>query len=227
LTITQNPVANNLVEPTIDLFDWIRGETLNEIAIFLKKMKVPFDYLPDLLQKPDIYPGKTIGLEQIIERFLNITISKHFKTIQAEGLPIKYVIDNIRKNLFQGGWSVKKYQNITMATIGGDDAQKSLSTSRIDEPPRLLPVKNKVHKVKSKPKSKKRSKRSVKIKVPTKDKRRDISNQCDYCGDYVKTRKTHVNICQNPSHHRFCSDKCKISWIFGLNEINEKKSQED
>lgn len=216
--------VNNLVEPKIDLFDWIRGETLNEIAIYLKNRDIRFDYLPDFLENPAIYPGKIIGLKQIIERFLNKIISKHFKAIQAEGLPIKYVIDNVKKNFFQGGWSVKKYQNITMANGGGDDARKALSTSRIDEPLRLLPVKNKVHKVKSKPKPKKRGPKTKTIK---KGKIGAKLNQCDYCGANARLIKIHVNICQNPTRHHFCSDKCKRSWIFGLNQINKKISQED
>ena len=218
---------NNIVDDHLWLIDQIREETLQKIGGFFDSINIEFGDLLKFLKNPVIYPGKTIGLEQIIERFLNVTISNYYKKIQTEGLPIKFLINTVRENLFQGSWNVKRDLNITMATRGGNDARKALSTSRIDEPPRLISIKNKTYKAKSKQKPKKRSKRSVKIKVPMKDKRRDISNQCDYCGAYVKTRKTHINICQNPPHHHFCSKECKISWIFGLNEINEKISQED
>jgi hypothetical protein len=223
VTLIQKSV-NNLIGPKIDLFDWIRGETLNEIAIYLKNRNIPFDNLLDFLENPAIYPGKIIGLKQIIERFLNKTISKHFKTIQAEGLSIKFVLNMVRKNLFQGGWSVKKYQNIAMANRGGDDARKALSPSRIDEPPRLLHIKNKAPKAKLKPKPKKRGSKAKSIK---KAKISAKLNQCDYCGSNARLIKIHINICQNPARHRFCSDDCKRSWIFGLIEINEKISQED
>ena len=226
MTLIQKSVVNNLVEPKIDLFDWIRGETLNEIAIYLKNRNIHFDYLLDFLESPAIYPGKTIGLKQIIERFLNLTISKHYKTIQAEGLPIKYVIDNVRKNLFQEGWSFNRDLNITMATRGGDDARKAISPSRIDEPPRSLPLKNKVHRAKSKPKPKKRVPKIKAFKVYRED--AELRGLCKHCGANIKIRYTsnfvHVNICQNPARYHFCSKECKINWIFGL---NEKTSQEE
>jgi hypothetical protein len=223
VTLIQKPVADTFIEPKIDLFDWIRGETLNEIAIYLKNMNIHFDYLPDFLENPAIYPGKIIGLEQIIERFLNVTISKYYKKIQAEGLPIKFVINMVRKNLFEGGWDINRNLNITMATRGGDDARKDIITSRIDEPPRLLSVKNKGYKTKSKPKPKKRG---PKVKTIKKVKISAKPNQCDYCDAYIKIRTTnnfiHINIRQNPKTHYFCSKECKINWIFGLNEIITK-----
>ena len=219
MTLIQKPIANLLVEPKIDLFDWIRRETLDEIDNFLKKIKIPFDCLPDFLEKPIIYPGKSVGINQIIERFLNLTISKHYKEIQAERLPVKFVINSVKESLFQGGWDVKRDSNIMVATRGGDDARKAINTSRIDEPPRLLLVKNKVHKAKSKPKPKKRG---PKVKTIKKVKISAKPNQCDYCDAYIKTRKIHVNIRQNPKTHYFCSKECKINWIFGLNEIITK-----
>jgi hypothetical protein len=214
VTLIQKHV-NNIIGPKIDLFDWIRGETLDEIAAFLKNMNIPFDCLPDFLENPIIYPGKTIGLKQIIERFLNLTISKYYKEIRAEGLPIKFVINTIRENLFQGGWNINRYSNITVATREGDDARKAVSASRIDEPHRLSPVKNKIPKTKSKLKPKKRD---PKVKTIKKVKISAKPNQCDYCGAYIKIRYTsnfiHINICQNPKYHHFCSKECKISWIF-------------
>jgi YHS domain-containing protein len=60
-----------------------------------------------------------------------------------------------------------------------------------------------------------------------KDKRRDISNQCDYCGAYIKIRTTnnfiHINIRQNPKTHYFCSKECKINWIFAPLEDKVKE----
>jgi hypothetical protein len=213
LATTQKQTFNqdNIVDAHLWLIDQIREETLDAIANYLKNMNVPFDCLPNFLKNPIIYPGKIVGLEQIIERFLNLTISKHYKEIQAEGLPVKFVINSVRESLFQGGWSINRNLNITVATRGGDDARKAVSTSRIDEPPRLLPVKNKGYKTKSKPKPKKRG---PKVKTIKKVKISAKPNQCDYCGVYIKTRKIHVNICQNPKTHHFCSDECKINWIF-------------
>lgn len=209
-----NNVADTFIESKLDLIDQIRGETLNEIAIYLKNRNIHFDYLPDFLENPIGYPGKITGLKDIIERFLDKTISKCYKEIQTEGLPIKFVIDNVRKNLFQGGWDIKRYSNITMATREGDNAQKTVSASRIDEPPRLLPLKNKVYKTKSEPKKKITKVKSFKFhKEDAK-----LRALCDYCGVYIKIRTTnnfnHINICQNPKNHYFCSKECKINWIF-------------
>ena len=228
----QDLQCDNIVDVHLWLIDQIREETLDAIANYLKNMNIPFDCLPDFLENPIIYPGKTIGLKQIIERFLNLTISKYYKEIQAEGLPIKFVINTIRENLFQGGWNINRYSNITVATRGGNDARKAVSVSRIDEPPRLISIKKKVHKAKSKLKPKKRvpkikTIKKGKVKTPNICKEGTKINQCDYCGDYIKIRYTsnfiHINICQNPKYHHFCSKECKISWIFGL---NEKRSQE-
>lgn len=224
VAIIQKPVVGTFIESKLDLIDRIRGETLQEIKNFFDNLDIKFGNLIEFLKHPGIYPGKSVGLEQIIERFLNVTISKYYEEIQAEGLPIKYVLNTIKENLFQGGWDIKRYSNITMATRGVDDARKAVSTSRIDEPPRLLPLRNKAYKAKSKPKPKKRG---PKVKTIKKSKMGAKINRCDYCGSNARLIKIHINICQNPTHHHFCSDDCKISWIFGLIEINEKISHED
>ena len=222
------PIVDTFVGPKRDLIDQIRNETLDEIDNFLKNMNVTFDYLPDFLLNPAIYPGKIIGLKQIIERFLSVTISKYYFKIQQEKLSVKFVINTVRANLFQGGWDGKRFKNITMATRGGDDARKAISPSRIDEPPRSLPLKNKIHKIKSKPKPKSK-KRAPKIKAfKVYREVAELRGSCKYCGANIKIRHTsnfvHVNICQNPARYHFCSKECKINWIFGL---NEKKSQEE
>ncbi len=224
-TQKQNAVGP-IIEPKRDLIDQIRDETLAEIDNFLKYMNIPFDYLPDFLLNPAIYPGKIIGLKQIIERFLNVTISKYYFKIQQEKLSVKFVINTVRANLFQGDRYVKRFKNITVATRGGDDARKAIGPSRIDEPLRSLPIKNKAHRAKSKPKPKKRAPKIKTFKVYREDAK--LRGSCAYCGAYIKIRHTsnfiHVNICQNPTHHHFCSKECKINWIFGL---NEKTSQEE
>ena len=224
-TIQKQNVVGPIIGPKRDLIDQIRNETLDEIDNFLKNMNVPFDYLPDFLLNPAIYPGKIIGLKQIIERFLNVTISKYYFKIQQEKLSVKFVINTVRTNLFQGDRYVKRFKNITMATRGGDDARKAISPSRIDEPLRSLPIKNKAHRAKSKPKPKKRAPKIKTFKVYREDAK--LRGSCAYCGAYIKIRHTsnfvHVNICQNPARYYFCSKECKINWIFGL---NEKTSQE-
>ena len=217
MTLIQKSVVNNLVEPKIDLIDQIRDETLDEIGNFLKKIQIPFNYLPDFLKNPNWYPGNKItGLKNIIERFLEKTISKYYFKIQQEKLSVKFVINTVRTNLFQGDRYVKRFKNITMATRGGDDARKAISPSRIDEPPRLSPIKNKAHRAKSKPKPKKRGPKIKAFKVYREDAK--LRGSCAYCGAYIKIRHTsnfiHVNICQNPRKHYFCSKECKINWIF-------------
>ena len=224
------PVVDTFVGPKRDLIDQIRNETLDEIDSFLKKIQIPFNYLPDFLKNPNWYPGNKItGLKNIIERFLEKTISKYYFKIQQENLSVKFVINTVRANLFQGDRYVKRFKNITMATRGGDDARKVINPSRIDEPPRLTLLKNKVHKAKSKPKPKKRAPKIKTFKVYREDV--ELRGSCAYCGAYIKIRHTsnfiHINICQNPARHHFCSRECKINWIFGLNEINKKTSQED
>ena len=215
-TIQKQNVVGLIIGPKRDLIDQIRDETLDEIDNFLKNMNIPFDYLPDFLLNPAIYPGKIIGLKQIIERFLNVTISKYYFKIQQEKLSVKFVINTVRANLFQGDRYVKRFKNITMATRGGDDARKVINPSRIDEPPRLTLLKNKVHKAKSKPKPKKRAPKIKTFKVYREDV--ELRGSCAYCGAYIKIRHTsnfiHVNICQNPRKHYFCSKECKINWIF-------------
>lgn len=218
---------DNIVDNHLWLIDQIREETLQKIEKFLGNRNVKFEQLIEFLKKPIIYPGKIVGLKQIIERFLNLTISNYYKKIQAEGLSIKFVINTVRENLFQDGLDIKRDLNITMAIRGGDDARKTVSASRIDEPPRLLLVKNKAFKTKSNPK--KRGPKVISFKFPKED--AELRGSCDYCKAYIKLRYTsnftHINMCQNPTHRHFCSKECKISWIFSLNEINEKISQED
>ena len=218
----RNLQCSNIVDAHIWLIDQIREETLDAIANYLKNMNIHFDYLPDFLENPIIYPGKTVGLKQIIERFLDKTISKYYKKIQVEGLPIKFVIDNVRKNLFQGGWDIRRYSDIMVATRGGGGARKALSASRTDEPPRLLSFKKKVRKAKLKPK--KRGPKVISFKFPKEGAK--LRGSCDYCGGYIKIRYTsnfsHVNICQNPKNHYFCSKECKINWISTLLERKVK-----
>ena len=210
----------NTAENHPDLFNTILEQTLKEIASFLKNRDIEFGHLPDFLINPHAYPGNKItGLKLISEKFLQDIISKYYFKIQAQGLPVKFVYHTIRENLFQGGWDVNRIFNITMATKGEDDARKAVSTSRINEPPRLLIVKNKAPKVRVKSKSNKISKKKKKqVRTYGKSKR----GLCEYCGANAKPRPTrsttHINITQNPTHHRFCSKECKIAWIFGLNE---------
>lgn len=92
----------NIVDNHLWLINDVKGETLKEVAIYLRNRGIPFGYLPDFLKNPGTYPGNKItGLKQITERFLNIIISKYYKKIQAEGLPVKFVYNLIMKILFQ------------------------------------------------------------------------------------------------------------------------------
>ena len=211
----------NIIENHPDLFNTILEQTLKEIASFLKNRDIEFGHLPDFLINPMRYPGNKItGLRQISEKFLQDIISKDYFKIQAQGLPVKFVYHSLIKALFQKGMEFNKTSQITMATKGEDDARKAVSTSRINEPPRLLIVKNKAPKVRVKSKSNKISKKKKKqVRTYGKSKR----GLCEYCGANAKPRPTrsttHINITQNPTHHYFCSNECKIAWIFGLNEI--------
>ena len=219
----QKPIVDTIIEPKLELIDKIRGETLDEIAIYLENRDIEFGYLPDFLVDPQAYPGNKItGLKQITERFLDLTISKYYKQIQAEGLTVKFVINTVRKNLVQGGWDVKRHSNITMA-LGESKSPSPLLEFNRRVSPRLLIVKNKDRKVRSKPKSISK-KKTIKIKT-SKTGRKGF---CDYCGARAKNRASgnmvHINITQNPSHHRFCSRDCKTEWIHTL--LNNKRSQE-
>ncbi|RLB09775.1 MAG: hypothetical protein DRG27_04040 [Deltaproteobacteria bacterium] len=47
-------------------------------------------------------------------------------------------------------------------------------------------------------------------------KRLDIK-RCEFCNKPLpKKFKVHVNICQEPTKHRFCSRECKESWCYGF-----------
>ena len=221
-----SPGPENTSENHPDLFNTILEQTLKRIANFLKNRDIEFGYLPDFIINPQSYPGdKITGLRQISEKFLQDIISKYYFKIQAQGLPVKFVYHSLIKALFQKGIEFNKTSQITVATRGGDDARKVVSTSRIDEPPRLLIVKKKAPKVRVKSNSNIISKKKIKQVTTSKMGRKGL---CEYCGAYIKKRttstNTHINIFQNPTHHRFCSKECKIAWIFSLNEII---SQED
>ncbi|MFX1322788.1 MAG: hypothetical protein ACFFAQ_14215 [Promethearchaeota archaeon] len=46
---------------------------------------------------------------------------------------------------------------------------------------------------------------------------------CEFCGKFIGNNKwgrvhQHINICQQPEKRVFCSDKCKLSWIFRVME---------
>lgn len=65
-----------------------------------------------------------------------------------------------------------------------------------------------------------------------------MKRKCEWCGTtfkikYKKDRKVwkvvekiryaHLNICQNPAIHYFCSSQCKLNWIFAnLNRKNKE-----
>lgn len=215
----------NTSENHPDLFNTILEQTLKKIENFLKNRDIEFGYLPDFIINPQRYPGnKSTGLRQISEKFLQDIISKYYFKIQTEGLFVNFVYNSLIKTLFQKGIEFNKTSQITVATRGGDDARKAVSTSRIDEPPRLLIVKKKAPKVRVKSNSNIISKKKIKQVTTSKMGRKGL---CEYCGARTKPRPTrnttHINISQNPTHHRFCSKECKIAWIFGLNEINSQE----
>jgi len=106
VTTTQKQRFNrdNIVDNHLWLINDVKGETLKRIAIYLKNLRVPFGYLPNFINNPDLYPGNKItGLKDIVERFLDLSISKYYFEIQAERLPVKFVYDTIMKLIFQEG----------------------------------------------------------------------------------------------------------------------------
>ena len=225
----QNPADYTSIEPKLELIDRIREETLDVISNYLKKMGAPFDDLPAYLRKPAIYHGTSIGLKQITEWFIDLTISKYYKKIQKKKLTIKYVINAVRENILQGGWDPKRHSNIILATRGVNKPQKVVNTNEKDEAPRSLIVKNNGHKIESKSNSniiaKKKKKPIVRKKAaekkePTTEKKPIKKGSCEYCSGKVKFRANrnniHINISQNPAHHRFCSKECKTMWIYDL-----------
>ena len=56
-----------------------------------------------------------------------------------------------------------------------------------------------------------------------------ILTVCESCGKNIKKntwnkKYRHINICQQPVIRFFCSDQCKLSWIFRLPEdVSETK----
>ena len=212
---------DNIVDNHLWLLNIILGETLEEIAIYLHNRGIKFGHLPDFLVDPQMYPGnKIVGLKQISEKFLQDIVSNHYFQIQSEGLPVKFVFNYTIKTLFQKGMEFTPTSQITVAIRGGDDARKAVSTSRIDEPPRLSIIKNNGYKDKSKSKRKKKLKDKI---TPIKMSKTGKRGSCAYCSARIRCRAnrntTHINTTQTPSHHYFCSKKCKLEWIFALNKI--------
>lgn len=221
ITNIQEPVDYNCVEPKLELIDLVREATLKKIGDYFKNIGILIDDLPNYLRKPTIYHGKTTGLNQIIEWFVDLTVSKYIEEIKTVGLSIKYVINTVKENLFQSGWNIKRHSNIIVATGGVNNTKKVVSTNEVDKTPRLSIVKNNGHKVRSKSKSKIPSKKKGK---EVKAYRKGRKALCAHCGANVKRRvkgTTHINISQNPTHHRFCSKECKTAWIYDL--LNKKK----
>ena len=226
ITNIQKPVDYNCVEPKLELIDLVREATLKKIGDYFKNRGILIDDLSNYLRKPTIYHGKSTGLNQIIEWFVDLAVSEYIEEIKTVGLSIKYVINTVKENLFQGGWNVKRRSNIIMAIGGVYNTKKVVSTSEVDETSRLLIVKNNGHKVRLKSKSKSKS------KIPSKKKRKEVKSGrkhlCKQCGVNIKCRAvkgtTHINISQNPTHHRFCSKECKTAWIYDL--LNKKSNPE-
>jgi len=212
----QKPVDYNSVEPKLELIDLVREATLKNIDDYFKNRGILIDNLLDYLKKPTIYHGTSIGLKQIIEWFIDKSVSKYYKKIQTKGLSIKYVINTIRENLFQGGWEVKRRSNIIITSREINNSQEVINTVKINDTPRLLITQNKDHKVRPRPKPK--------SKIPSKGKIKEVKNErgrkrlCEYCGSNIRRRVAneilHINIGQNPTHHYFCSKECKTEWIY-------------
>jgi len=50
-----------------------------------------------------------------------------------------------------------------------------------------------------------------------------LDNQCDWCGKKLVPEipiVVHINIEQDPKIRTFCSEECKIKWIYKEGEIN-------
>jgi len=54
-------------------------------------------------------------------------------------------------------------------------------------------------------------------------------SKCEYCGTHLKYRNqqkncrtTHTNIQQDPSHHFFCSKRCKANWCISVSQEGNK-----
>ena len=53
--------------------------------------------------------------------------------------------------------------------------------------------------------------------------------ECEICGNYMNEgrknpkRHCHINILQNPKERVFCSEACKLEWIFRLTRKEEEQ----
>lgn len=97
-----NPIANNILEPKLEIIEQIKGETLQEIAQFLRKRGIHFGIITEYLRNPVNYPGNSQAIKLIVEKYLIDTISNYYFQIQQEKLPINYVIKTIMKMIFRG-----------------------------------------------------------------------------------------------------------------------------
>jgi len=48
------------------------------------------------------------------------------------------------------------------------------------------------------------------------EKRVRIHGYCDLCGLKRLLIKKHINVCSDKIKHLFCSQACKIKWVYGL-----------
>jgi len=94
--------SDKILELKINLIERIKGETLQEIALYLRNRKISFNYLPTFLKSPINYPGGINGTQLITEKFLKDVISKHYHKIQQEDMQIKFVYDEILRIIFGG-----------------------------------------------------------------------------------------------------------------------------
>lgn len=92
-----------LLESQSDLLYEIKGKTLESIAQYFNKFGYYFKHdILTFLNNPITYHGKPDKLELIVIKHLRDTISKYFKILQNQDLPIKYVEDIVFNQIFRG-----------------------------------------------------------------------------------------------------------------------------
>lgn len=95
--------GESVLETQLNIIEEIKSESLEKIGIFLCNLGIYFNHdLITFLNNPIEYPGEPHKLPLIVDRFLKKTISKYYRIVQDQNLPIKFVEDIIFNQIFRG-----------------------------------------------------------------------------------------------------------------------------